>query len=213
MQNRKALIFASPIISAANEAEAKASQLSRGDVDAVQLSGRDRLVYGRALDAVKEFGMPLDAVAIEYSVARRLLNGASLVEAARFYSRHHGSGIKRKSVAAAVEEIIEAKRTKGVSELYLADLRYRLGTFEEAFRCNVNALVPDDVAQFLSGLKLSTRSHNNFLRTLRTFFAYAKKQDWLSKEADLLARVDYRKETVAPVEIFAPAQLAALLRH
>ncbi len=49
------------------EAEAKASQLSRGDVDAVQLSGRDRLVYGRALDAVKEFDSPLDAVAIEYS--------------------------------------------------------------------------------------------------------------------------------------------------
>ena len=42
---------------ATNEAEAKASQLSRGDVDAVQLSGRDRLVYGRALDAVKEFGL------------------------------------------------------------------------------------------------------------------------------------------------------------
>ena len=37
---------------ATTEAEAKASQLSRGDVDAVQLSGRDRLIYGRALDAV-----------------------------------------------------------------------------------------------------------------------------------------------------------------
>jgi hypothetical protein len=54
---------------ATNEAEAKASQLSGGDVDAVQLSGWDRLVYGRALDAVKEFDLPLDAVAIEYSEA------------------------------------------------------------------------------------------------------------------------------------------------
>src|SRR6476660_5229694 len=52
---------------AVNEAEAKASQLSRGDIDAVQLYGRDRLVYGRALDAVKQFNAPLDAVAIEYS--------------------------------------------------------------------------------------------------------------------------------------------------
>ena len=42
------------------EAEAKASQLSRGDVDAVQLSGRDRLEYGRAKDAVKEFDLPVD---------------------------------------------------------------------------------------------------------------------------------------------------------
>lgn len=198
---------------ATNEAEAKASQLSRGDVDAVQLSGRDRLVYGRALDAVKEFDLPLDAVAIEYNEARKLLNGASLVDAARFYSRHHGSGIKRKSVAAAVEEMIAGKKSKGVSELYLADLRYRLGTFEQAFHCNVNALVPDDVAQFFSGLKLSPRSHNNFLRALRTFLAYAKKHDWLSKEADLLARVDHRTEKKAPVEIFTPAQLAALFEH
>src|SRR5215469_12012067 len=55
------------------EAEAKAAQLSRGDVDAMQLSSRDRLVYGRALEAVREHGVPLDAAALEYSEARKLL--------------------------------------------------------------------------------------------------------------------------------------------
>src|SRR5437868_14543983 len=79
---------------ATNEAEAKASQLSRGDMDAMQLSGRDRLVYGRALDAIKVFDVPLDAAAHEYKQARDLLNGAPLVDAARFFARHHGSGIK-----------------------------------------------------------------------------------------------------------------------
>jgi len=64
---------------ATSEAEAKAAQLSRGDVDAMQLSGRDRLVYGRALDAVREFDLPLDAVALEYKDARKLLNGVPLV--------------------------------------------------------------------------------------------------------------------------------------
>ena len=58
---------------ATSEAEAKAAQLSRGDVDAMQLSGRDRLSYGRAKDAVKQFGVPLDAVAIEYSDAASFL--------------------------------------------------------------------------------------------------------------------------------------------
>ena len=198
---------------ASSEAEAKAAQLSRGDMDAAQLSGRDRLVYARALDAVKAFELPLDAAAIEYKQARELLNGGSLVDAARFYARHHGGGIKRKTVAVAVDEMIEAKRANGVSELYLADLRYRLGTFGQAFHCNVNALLPDDVAQFLAALKLSARSYNNFLRALRTFFRYAQKQDWLSKEADLLARVEERKPKKAPVEIFTPPQLAALLTH
>jgi hypothetical protein len=40
---------------ATNESEAKATQLSRGDMRAMQLSSRDRLVYRGALDAVKAF--------------------------------------------------------------------------------------------------------------------------------------------------------------
>jgi hypothetical protein len=53
------------------------------------------------------------------------LDGVSLVDAAKFYARHHGRGIKRKAIADAVSEMIAAKETAGVSELYLADLRYR----------------------------------------------------------------------------------------
>jgi integrase len=198
---------------ATDEAEAKASQLSRGDMDAVQLSGKDRLEYGRAKDAVKDFALPLDAVAIEYSEARKLLDGVPLLDAARFYARHHGKGIKRKSVALAVDKMIERKTTKGVSELYLADLRYRLGVFKEAFHCDVNAITADDVAAFLDGLKLSPRSHNNFLCALRTFFRFAQKHDWLSKEIDLLTLVEKRNGKPTPVEIFTPPELAALLKH
>jgi hypothetical protein len=98
---------------AQNEAEAKASQLSRGDVDAMQLNGENRLEYGRAKDALKEFNLALDAVAIEYGEARQLLDGVPLIDAARFYARHHGRGLKRKSVAAAVDEMIECKSQKG----------------------------------------------------------------------------------------------------
>ena len=134
----------------------------------------DRLVYGRALEAVKEFDLPLDAVALEYSEARKLLDGVPLVDAARFYARHHGRGIKRKPVADAVDAMIAAKTAKGVSEVYLADLRYRLGAFSRAFHCDVSALTPDDVAAFFERLRLSPRSYNNFLRTLRTFFRSRK---------------------------------------
>jgi integrase len=198
---------------ATNEAEAKASQLSRGDVDAMQLSGKDRLVYGRALDAVKEFALPLDAVAIEYSEARKLLDGVPLIDTARFYARHHSRGIKRKAVADAMEEMIAAKKQKGVSELYLADLRYRLGVFAQAFHCDVSAITPDDVQRFFDALKLSPRSHNNFLVCLRTFFRFGQKHDWLSKEVDVLSRVEKRNGKPTPVEIFMPSELGALLKH
>jgi integrase len=200
---------------AKGEAEAKAAQLSRGDMDAAQLTGKDRLVYGRAVEAVKEHGAPLDTAALEYSEARKLLDGVSLVEVARFYSRHHGRGITRKSVAEAVDAIIAAKTAKGVSGVYLADLRYRLGVFSEEFHCDVNALTPDDLKTFFDSraVKLSARSHNNFLRTIRTFLRFAQNHGWLSKEVDLLSRVEKRCEKPTPVEIFTPSQVAALLKH
>jgi integrase len=197
---------------ARSEAEAKASQLSQGYLDAALLRPNDRLEYGRARHAVKDLGLPLDAVAIEYAQAIDLLDGVPLIDAARFYARHHGSGLKRKSVAQAVEEMLDAKRRKGVSDVYLRDLRYRLGAFKNAFHCDVSAIAPDDVAAFFENLNLSPRSHNNFLRALGTFFAYAQRHNWLSKEADLLSRVELRHEPRAPVEIFTAKELLALFQ-
>ena len=49
---RHRLCFSS-LDAAKTEAAAKAAQLARGDVDAVQLNGRDRLTYGRALDEIR----------------------------------------------------------------------------------------------------------------------------------------------------------------
>src|ERR1700687_498783 len=157
---------------AKDEAEAKAAQLSRGDMDAMQLSGKDRLIYGRALEAVKDYSVPLDAVAIEYTDARKLLDGVSLLDAARFYARHHGKTLKRKSVADAVEEMITAKQRDGVSDVYLNDLRYRLRVFAERFHCDLISLLPEDVQSFFDSLTLSPRSFNNFLSMLRTFFRF-----------------------------------------
>ena len=198
---------------ATSEAEAKASQLSRGDVDAMQLSGRDRLEYGRAKDAAKDFTMPLDAVAIEYSEARKLLDGVPLVDAARFYARHHRRGVKRKAVPDAVREMIEEKRLSGVSDVYLADLRYRLGMFADSFQCDLVSLSPDDMRSFFERIQLAPCSFNNFLRTLTTFCRFAQDRCWLSKEVDLLSGVKRRKETRTPVEIFSPQEMAALLEH
>jgi integrase len=203
---------------ATNEAEAKASWLSRLEGDALRFSGGDRHIYARALDAVRPFEVPLDTVANEYRKARKLLNdarlyGVSLEDAASFYAKHKGCGIVHKSVAQAVDEIIERKTAKGVTDVYLRDLRYRLGTFAEAFQCDINQIAPDDVASFFDGLKLSPRSHNNFLCAMRTFFRFAQKHDWLSKEVDLLSRVEKRRGKPTPVEIFTPAELAALLIH
>ena len=196
--------------SAKMEAEAKAAQLSRGDLDALQLTGKDRLVYGRALEAVRTLNLPLDAAALEFSEAKKILDGFSLMDAARFYMRHHGRGIHPKSVADAVQEMIAAKSTKGVSASYLGDLRYRLGAFADAFQCNVNAIVADDLRAYLNALDFAPRGFNNTVACLRTFFGFAQNRAWLSKESDLLASIEKRRAKSVPVEIFTPTEMRDL---
>ena len=195
------------------EAEAKAAQLSRGDLDALHITGRDRLIYGRALEAVRPLDVTLDAAALEYADAKKVLAGFSLADAAHFYMRHHGRGIRPKPVAEAVAEMIAAKAEKGVSAAYLADLRYRLGTLAEAFHCHVHAIVPDDLRTFLDGLALAPRGFNNTLGSIGTFLAFAQERGWLSREADLLAGIEKRRAKAVPVEIFTPAEMGALLAH
>jgi hypothetical protein len=156
----------------------------------------------------------LDAAALDYADAKKILAGFSLAEAAHFYMRHHGRGICPKPVAEAIAEMIAAKAGKGVSASYLADLRSRLGTLADAFHCNVNAIVRDDLRAFLDGLGLAPRGYNNTLGSICTFFAFAQERGWLSREANLLAGIEKRREkAVARWKIFTPAEMGDLLAH
>ena len=205
----------SDLNAAKSEAEAKAAQLSRGDIEAMAVTGRDRLVYARALEAIRPLGVALDSAALEYSEAKKVLDGHSLAEAAQFYMRHHGHGIHHKPVAEAVTEMIAAKSEAGLSAAYLADLRYRLGLLAGAFACNVNDIGADDLREFFQSLSLKARGFNNTVATVSTFFAFCEDRRWLAKGAgaELLAGVHKRKEKSVPVEIYTPAEMADLLAH
>jgi integrase len=196
---------------AKNEATAKAAQLARGDVDAAQLSGKDRLTYGRAVDVIRPLGIPLDAAAIEYAEASKTLEGHSLTEAARFYMRHHRRGIEGKLVRDAVEDFRQAKIAAGRSGPYIKDIAYRLGKLSRAFNVEVRQLSPQDVADFLDGMKLQARGFNNFALMLRTFFRFCQARGWLSREVDLLAMVEKRTGPSSEIEIFTPEELRKLL--
>jgi integrase len=196
---------------AKTEAAAKAAQLARGDVDAVQLTGKDRLIYGRALDAIKATGVPLDAAATEYAQAAKTLAGHSLLDAANFYMRYHANGVAGRMVSDAIEDFRQAKKGAGRSSAYLKEIRYRLGSFAGAFNLEVRELVAQDIVDYLEGRKLHPRSFNNQLSMLRTFFRFCQARGWLSKHADLLSRIERRSATGSDIEIFTPGELRSLL--
>lgn len=196
---------------AKKEAAVRAAQLSRGDVDAMQLTGKDRLIYGRALEAVRTFGIPLDAAAIEYSEARKVLKSHSLIDSARFYMRHHGQGITGKLVAEAYQEFKQSKTDANRSAVYLRDIAYRVGGFSKAFHLEVRQLAPQDVADYLAALKVESRSFNNTILLLKTFFGFCQSRNWLSKDVNLLSLVERKSGTKGEIEIFTPKELRAIL--
>ena len=196
---------------AKEEASAKAAQLARGDVDAVHLTGRDRLTYGRALEAIRSTGVTLDVAANEYAQATKKLAGHSLLDAVNFYMRHGVNGVSGRMVTDAIDDFRQAKVLAGRSAVYLKDIRYRLGGFAKAFNLEVRELVAQDVADYLEGLKLHSRSFNNHLSMLRTFFHFCQARGWLSTHVNLLSRVERRSATGADIEIFTPEELRALL--
>lgn len=192
-------------------AQMKAAEITRGEVDTAKFSGSDRLAYGKALETLKPAKVDLNIAIEEYALAKRILGDYSIAEASRYFIRHHSEEISPKAVAHIFREIIQKKTKAGLSQVYLADLRYRLGQFTEAFVCKVNQISSKQIEFWLDKLNLSARSHKNHLRALNTFFNYAKKQKYLAKDFNPLEGITARKQKSKKVTVFDAGELARLL--
>ena len=84
--------------------------LMKGAVRSLVLSNDDKVVYLRALKALKSTGTALDLAAHQFAESVKVLGGASLLEAARYYSRRHPTKLPRKPVQGVVEEFIRSRR-------------------------------------------------------------------------------------------------------
>ena len=186
-----------------------AEQISAGE-GTIRMSRADELIYQRAREAVAPLGLELDTAAIELVQARRLLGDTPIAEAARFYLNHGARHITPKTPAEIVEELIAQKRADGMSERYCDDLSYRCGRFARAFQCEIGSITPALVQQFLNGLNLSARSVNNFRKTLKTLFEFARARRHLPKDIDLLEGISRQREH-STIEIYTPQEMATLL--
>jgi len=195
---------------AQRQARQIADQISAGEGNLGSMSGTDRLIYARAHEAVAPLGLALDTAAIELAQTQKLLGDTSLAEAARFYLNHSARHIIPKTPAEIAQELIAQKRANGMSERYCDDLRYRCGRFARTFQCEIGSLTPALVQEFLNELNLSARSVNNFRKTLKTLFEFAKARKYLSKEIDLLEGISRQREH-STIEIYSPQEMAALL--
>ncbi len=133
---------------------------------------------------------------------------ASLAAAVRFYKAKH-KAITPKSVAEVVAELLALKKSRGASERYLEELKFRLDKFPAAFQCSIGSVTTAAVQAWLDGQKLSTQSYNNNRRVVHLLCAFAASRCYAHDNP--VAEVDKVKISNGDCEVFTPDEAAKLL--
>jgi integrase len=197
---------------AKREASMIAQNLSDGDMEALKLTGQQKQIYVEAERAIAGTGLPLHSVAHEFARAFNILGGANIVEAARYFKKHVDPDLPPVLVADAVEKFRAAKEAEGMSAMYLKDIRTLLGHFASQFQCPLSSIQPDDLRQYLNGMKIGLVAKENRRRMLVVLFNFAKAQGWLRKNEETAAdALGTYKPKLRDVEIYTPAEISRLL--
>ena len=197
--------------------------LSKGEVEAANMTLRDSQSYLQALAYLKPTKMSLESACKEYAESFQVLQGLSVLQAARDYALRHVGTVANKTIQQVVDEFIAAKeagrstRIKGVgrnvSEKYLDDLRSKLKRFAGRFHYSIGQVRGEEINRYLGEMKVEGRTRNNHLQALGVLFEFAKKQKYLPKDHSILDEVESSAESDFAIEIFTPAQMALLLEH
>jgi integrase len=119
--------------------------------------------------------------------------------------RRHGI-----TVAQLVDEVLEAKRRDGRSEVYLRDLRYRLSKFVQDFGHRpIAGITVDELDNWLRALPYSPQSRTNYRTVIGLLFSYADGRGII--ERNPISRTAKPKLVDSPPEIFSVDELRALL--
>lgn len=194
-------------------AEEIVEKMARGQMAALTLHGRELAIYERAVEKLHPTGIGLDIAVQAFVEASKLLNGASLIEAAKAFAAQQPAGIVYKRVSAVVEELLAAKKAKGRSTLYVTDLRLRLTRFADAFTCPIANVTSADIDKFLQALNGGARTKNNFRLAIGTVFNFAKKRGYVPQSHRAIVDVEKETEDEGEVEVFSVTEIRALLAH
>jgi integrase len=200
---------------AKREAATIADKLAGFDIDGTKLNGADARNYLEAREAIAASGsvVPLSVVAHEYARARSILGGDNIVEAARYYAKHHDARLPQLTVAQAVEKFRAAKEAEGVSAMYLKDIRGLLGDFARDFQCPLSSIQPEELREYLNAqTRWGLVSKENRRRMLVVLFNFAKAQGWLPANEETAAdALGTYKIKQRDVEIYTPSEISRLL--
>jgi hypothetical protein len=137
---------------AREEAQRAATKIANGEIEALKLKSHDRSDYVRAMQKLQAWkpDAELNVAVSDYAAAvKRLPPTASLKEAVDFYIKRHPVGLLAKTVREVVAELIDSKVRSGKSDIYVKDLRLRLGQFANAFNVPISIITGRQIEDFL----------------------------------------------------------------
>jgi integrase len=195
---------------ARKEAKVIAQQLNAGRGDALELNGTDRDAYLFALSKLKSLGIGLAPAIEEFIEAKK--EGVPLAVAAKFYRETHSSKLPDRTVMEVYTELLEAKKTDGCSSRYLGDLKSRVGRFASDFKDSIANIQTADIDAWLRGLKIESRTRNNYRNAVQTLFSFAKASGYLNRELTTAAEhASLARKVSGPIEVFSPSEMTKLL--
>jgi integrase len=174
------------------EARRQKTLLERHSREAIGLSPREMSDFITAREKLAKYGETIfDAVEFRIDHLERV--------------RRHGI-----TVTQLTNEILEAKRRDGRSEVYLRDLRYRLKRFVQDFGSRpIAGITVDELDNWLRALPYSPQSRTNYRTIIGLLFSYAESRGIVDR--NLISRTAKPKLVEGPPEIFTVDELRALL--
>ena len=208
---RQRLTF-STFETAKEEAERLLRGIVQGDAGAGILRDADRFAYMRALEILRPTGLALDLAVHQQAEAHKLLKGASVLDAVKYFVLHNCQDRPVKMVAEVAEELRANRQKAGASDLYLRDLRIRLGRLAAAFQCPIASLTRPEIEAHLGALKVTPRTVHNHRTTIGTMLNFAVDQGYLPAGHPLLGRASRCFKGQTKPEVFTPAEMEKLLK-
>lgn len=153
-----------------------------------------------------------DAVREEALRGSELLQpyGQSLMDAVLFHIAH----LERTKRSCPVEQLVEKyvwdKESQQVSPLHLYDVKNRLKHFAKAFPGKLmNAFEPEEIGDWIMGLRVKPQTKLNYRRVLHAFFTYAVRRKYAdSNPVALTPKVRVPDQEIM---IYSPEDLLSLL--
>jgi len=195
------------------EAYAVAAKIQTGQIDVLQLTSGDRIAYQHALAVLTSTGTTVDAAAVQFAEAWKVLAGVgSIVEAARFFAKHHPVALPSRTVTEVYQEFLEAKKADAASVRYQHDIQSRLGRLSRHFTGPISDVTTQELENWITGLGCGAVARNSVRSLVITLFNYARQRGYLPRnqptEADSVA---IAKEPPTTIGIFTPEQMTKIL--